>query len=101
MAKRPYRYKLLFDENMPHRELFPSLNKTFNIKHIAADLNLAGMPDPKVYELAVNEKRLLVTYNIKDFTKIASKNTNTGIIGVSASLTLSQVDKKLTALFTK
>jgi hypothetical protein len=86
---------------MPLRTYFPSLNEKFNLKHIAADYKRMSLPDPQVYEFAQKEKRLIITYNVKDFVGLIKHNAHTGIIGISANLTLSQIDKKLTALLLK
>lgn len=86
---------------MPRRTYFPSLNKKFSVRHVSADFKNIGLSDPEVYEFAEKNNRLIVTYNAKDFEKLAKLSEGTGIIGVSANLTLDQVDKKLTALLTK
>ena len=101
MTKGFYKHKLLLDENMAYRTQFPSLNERFDVKHVVGDYKQEGLPDPKVYVLARNEGRLLITYNIKDFLGLAPQNSDTGIIGVSPNLSLDQIDKKLTALLTK
>jgi predicted nuclease of predicted toxin-antitoxin system len=101
MPKRFYKHKLLLDENMPHRTVFLLLNSQFDVKHVAADLKKGGLDDPSVYQLAVNQKRILVTYNTKHFRPLAGTKDDTGIIGVSANLPTPQVDSKLAALLTK
>lgn len=101
MPKKLFKYKILLDENMPGRANLPSLNRKFNLKHISVDYKLTGLSDPEIYEFALKNKRLIVTYNTKDFEKLAELSNNTGIIGVSANLTLSQADKKLSSLLTK
>jgi Domain of unknown function (DUF5615) len=101
MPKRFYKHKLLLDENMPHRTAFLLLNSQFDVKHVAADLKHSGLPDPAVYQLAVHQKRILVTYNAKHFRPLAGSKKDAGIIGVSANLPIPQVDSKLTALLTK
>jgi hypothetical protein len=101
MPKRFYKHKLLLDENMPHRTDFPNLNSKFDVKHLVDDLKQSGLPDPDVYRLAVNPKRILVTYNTKHFRTLVGSKDDAGIIGVSANLPTSQVDTKLTALLTK
>lgn len=101
MTKRFYKHKLLLDENFPARSFFPLLNHRFDVKHVAMDLNLGSLSDPKIFALAQRKNRLLVTYNTKDFVKLVEKNTKTGLIGVSANLPPDQVDKKLTALLSK
>ncbi len=101
MPKRFHKYKLLLDENFSVRSSFPLLNRRFDVKHISLDLNKAGISDEQVYEIAKKQGRLLVTYNVKDFSRLASKSADTGIIGVSANLSREQIDKKLTALLIK
>lgn len=101
MPKRFHKYRLLLDENFPTRSSFPLLNNRFDVKHIAQDLNKAGILDEQVYEIARKQDRLLITYNVKDFSSLASRSTDTGIIGVSANLSIEQIDKKLVALLTK
>src|SRR5687767_4890465 len=98
MPKRFYKHKLLLDENMPHRTAFPHLNSLFDVKHVADDFKHSGLDDPAVYQLAIDQKRILVTYNIKHFRTLAGSRGDAGIIGVSANLPPSQVDTKLTAL---
>lgn len=92
---------MLLDENMPFRQDFPLLNELFDVKHIRDDLHKDGLADPQVYALAVQLKRLIVTYNIKDFKKLAVQSMNSGVIGVSAHLSFQQIDTKLTALLVK
>jgi hypothetical protein len=49
----------------------------------------------------VQLKRLIVTYNAKDYKPLAQKSKETGVIGVSATAAYSLIDKKLTSLLTK
>jgi predicted nuclease of predicted toxin-antitoxin system len=101
MPKRFHKHKLLLDENMPERSMFPRLNALFDVKHIRDDLNSGGFSDPQVYDLAMKLKRLIVTFNARDFKKLASRSKATGVIGRSANLAPSHVDTKLTTLLTK
>ena len=101
MTKKFYKHKLLLDENFPVRSYFPNVNKRFDLKHLAEDLNLASLPDPKVYKLAQKEERIIVTYNVKDFTSLIENDKKTGLIGVSPSLQPDQVDRKLVSLLNK
>jgi predicted nuclease of predicted toxin-antitoxin system len=98
MQKSFYKHKLLFDENMPQRQSFPRLNELFDVKHIRDDFHQGGVPDSQVYELAIHQQRLIVTYNAKDFIDLAARSSQTGIIALSPSLPLHQIDTKLTAL---
>lgn len=101
MAPRFHKYKLLLDENMSDRSKFPRLNGLFDVKHIRDDLNISGIPDSKVHAIAVKQKRIIITFNVKDFTKLATKHPDSGVIGVSANLPNHQIDLKLTALLVK
>src|SRR5579883_1814123 len=101
MAHKFYKHKLLLDEGFPPRSYFPMLNQRFDVKHIKSDLKKIGLPDPAIYELAVQFGRLIVTYNDKDFRPLAPKSEKTGVIGVPPTTPYSIVDKKLTALLTK
>ncbi|HYT37352.1 MAG TPA: DUF5615 family PIN-like protein [Ktedonobacteraceae bacterium] len=101
MVHRFYKHKLLLDENMPSRLEFPRLNGLFDVKHIRDDLKSGGLSDPQVYDLAVKQQRLIVTFNAKDFRELATQSQETGIIGVSTNLPSHQIDTKLTALLVR
>jgi predicted nuclease of predicted toxin-antitoxin system len=98
MQKRFHKHKLLLDENMAARHTFPRLNALFDVKHIRDDLKSGGLSDPHVYLVAIKQRRLLVTYNVKDFKEMAAQSQESGVIGVSPHLSLQQIDTKLTAL---
>lgn len=101
MAKRFYKHKILLDENFPVRSHLPHLNSTFTVKHIAKDLKHGGWPDEQVYQFAENNEMVIVTFNVKDFVDFIIIDHDTGIVGVSHNLSNEDIDKKLTALFTK
>lgn len=101
MTKKFHKHKLLLDENFPVRSYFPNLNRRHSLKHLTKDLNLAGLPDDKVYKLAQKEKRIIVTYDIKDFAPFVERDMKSGVIGISPSLSPKQIDKKLTAFLNK
>ena len=97
----PSKPKLLLDENFDTRPYLPILNQSYDVKHVTADLHRSGLSDEEVYELAVKQGRVVVTYNYKDFRPFATKSQHSGVIGVSTNLTRAQVDTKLTALIRK
>ncbi len=101
MPRRFYKHKLLLDEGFLLRKRLPILNSRFDVKHITADFVNEGLKDEEVYQLGIEQNRLIVTFNDKDFRGLADKSNKTGIIGVSANLTADHIDKKLTALLTK
>ena len=98
MPHKFHKYKLLLDEGFPPRPNFPRLNSRFDVRHVSVDLNHSGLKDRDVYLLAVKLKRIVVTFNDKDFKDYASSDTGSGVIGISANLSSEQIDKKLTAL---
>lgn len=101
MTKRFFKHKLLLDENVPVRSYFPNLNSRFTVKHLKADLNLAGLPDIKVYKLSQKTGQIIVTYNVKDFAPLVENDPKGTVIGIPPNLAPEQVDKKLTALLNK
>jgi hypothetical protein len=101
MGSRFYKHKLLLDEGFPPRLYFPRVNQRFDVKHVKSDLRHIGLSDEQVYALAREQKRLIVTYNTKDFKRLAQNSTDTGVIGVSALMSYAHIDTKLTALLTK
>ncbi len=101
MPRKFYKHKLLLDEGFLHRDKLPILNHRFNLRHITDDLGYSALSDEQVYQLAIKQKRLVVTFNDRHFQPLALKSTNSGIIGVSSNLTTSDIDKKLTALLMK
>ena len=98
---KPRRYRLLLDENFFTREYLPILNSRHNVKHLVQDVKLGGISDPKVYNYAVKQKRLIATFNREDFEEMANISKETGIISVSTNLSDEQIDKKITSLLSK
>jgi len=101
MTKRFYKHKLLLDENVHYRSNFPILNNLFDVKHITEDYHQIGLSDSEVYQYAAKLERIVVTFNIKDFLGLAKMSQDTGVIGISSTLPLEQIDKKLSALLRK
>src|SRR3954452_17115055 len=101
MSHNQHKPKLLLDENFEPRKLLPTLNRLYDVKHITKDLQKSGLADQKVYELAKEQGRLVVTYNDKDFLPFAETSEHSGVIGVSANLNPHQIDTKLVALLRK
>jgi predicted nuclease of predicted toxin-antitoxin system len=97
MPKRFYKHKTLLDEQISPRQFFPRLNELFDVKHIKHDLNLAGLPDPEIYELARKQSRIILTKNVKDFRPLLLEDSP-GIISIPENWSLSRIDSKLTAL---
>ena len=97
MPKKFYKHKTLLDEQVSPRQFFPRLNEHFDVKHIKHDLNLAGLPDPAIYELALKQERIILTKNVKDFRPLLREDSP-GIIGIPETWATSRIDSKLTAL---
>ena len=81
MPKPFYKHKLLLDEHLYHRRLYPLLNEHFDVKHIRDDLHHGGMADQAIYELARKQGRLILTSNVKDFRPLLRADSP-GIIGI-------------------
>ena len=60
-----------------------------------------GWSDWKVFQFASKNHMIVVTFNIKDFVDFTKLSLTTGVVGVSANLSDDDIDKKLTALFTR
>jgi predicted nuclease of predicted toxin-antitoxin system len=101
MPKPFYKHKLLYDENMPPRTQYPRLNAHFDVKHVRDDLHLAGIPDPQVYELAVKQRRIVITINRDDFEKLVGTKIDCGVIAIPDGPAAARTDTKLTALLMK
>ncbi|MEK7570761.1 MAG: DUF5615 family PIN-like protein [Patescibacteria group bacterium] len=101
MVKKLYKYKILLDENMPPRSDFPRLNEYFDVKHIDHDLGKGGVSDQEVYLIAVSQKRIILTHNIKHFLTLSGTKNDVGIIGIPPSWQSSQIDMKLISLLRK
>jgi len=98
---RPFsRHKLLLDENLAPRTTYPRLNARFDVKHIDHDLRRGGSPDPQVYDLAVEQGRIILTQNVKHFAPQAGRKADAGIIGVPPHWSPDRIDTKVTALLT-
>lgn len=101
MARKFHKHKLLLDEGFPIRSYFPRLNSRFDIKHITEDFGKASLSDKQVHHFAAEHDRIIVTLNIKDFKPLAPESKATGVIDVSANLSVDRIDKKLTSLLNK
>lgn len=94
MPRHPHKFHLLLDENVESRKVFLKLNDFHNVRHLVGDYKKSGINDSQVFELAKHEKRILITYNYKDFHNFPLTN-HVGLIGISRSLTIPEIDKKL------
>ena len=101
MPLKFYKHKLLLDEGISPKKSLKRINSRYNIKHIKHDLNKGGIKDEEVYEIARKQKRIIITYNIDDFKKLAKKSKDTGIIGITQGSTPEELDKKLNSQLSK
>jgi hypothetical protein len=60
-----------------------------------------GLPDLQVYKIAEVEKRVIVTFNDKDFNEFVKRGNNSGVIGVSQNMIDDEIDKKLVSFLSK
>lgn len=100
MVHRLFKFKLLLDENLSKRTSFPRLNNRYDVKHVVQDYRKQGVSDDEVYKLGISSGRIIVTINKKDFTNFPP-NKKTGVIGLSPSLTIDQIDSKITSFLSK
>jgi len=99
-TKHHEKYKLLLDEGLSPKNRYKNLNNYFDVKHIKHDLKKGAISDNEVYKCTTNEKRILVTFNIKDFNNLVKLN-KPSIIALSVNLTNDQADKKTFKLLKK
>lgn len=83
---------------MPPRNKFSRTNERFDIKHLVSDFNKSGLKDLEVHKLGCTEKRLIVTFNVRDFKPFATKSVESGIIAISPNLSNDTIDTKLLSL---
>ncbi|MBI2031581.1 MAG: DUF5615 family PIN-like protein [Candidatus Levybacteria bacterium] len=101
MSRKPHKHSLLLDEGVYSKNLLPRTNSRHNLKHIKLDLNKGGVLDREVYDIACKQKRLIVTYNVNHFKKLAERSEESGVIGVSQKLASEKLDKNLNALLSR
>lgn len=101
MPRKFRKYRLLLDEGLAPRERFKVLNSRHNLVHVKHNLRKAGISDSEVWKIATREKRVVITYNIRDFERFPTLNKNAGVIGISNYLSVEQIDKKITSLLSK
>ena len=101
MSPRFHRHKLLLDEGLYPRKSLLRINSRHDVKHIKHDFHIGGIKDEEIYKIAVKQKRIIITYNTRDFRKMAKYSSNSGIIGVSQGLTPDQLDTKLSSILSK
>ncbi len=101
MPRKFYKHKLLLDEGLYPRNVLHRTNNRHNIKHIKHDLNKGGVKDEDIYKIARKQKRIIITYNIDHFKRLAKKSKDTGIIGITQGFTPEELDKKLNSLLSK
>ncbi|MDO8460974.1 MAG: DUF5615 family PIN-like protein [bacterium] len=101
MSPKFHRYKLLLDEGLYPRKSLPRINNRHDVKHIKHDLRLGGVKDKDIYDIAIKQKRIITTYNTRDFRKLAKQNNRSGVIGISQRLTPDKIDTRLNSILSK
>lgn len=94
-SKKVTKYKLLLDEGLFYPKYFPNLNNIHNLKHIVYNLHLSGIKDESLYDLATEEGRILIVFNVKDFRHLIKKG-GTSVIALSENLSNKEADLKIT-----
>ncbi|MEU2869730.1 DUF5615 family PIN-like protein [Streptomyces olivoreticuli] len=85
MPKQFHKYKLLLDENVPPRSLFPRVNQRFDVQHVSLDLHQGGIDDIAVYRLATKEQRIIISQNWRHFLKLVGTDDDVGVIAVTGN----------------
>ncbi len=101
MPPKFYKHKILLDEGLYPRKYLRRINSRYDVKHIKHDLKKAGIEDIEIYNIAVKQKRVIITYNARDFRKMAKRSKSTGVIGVSQGLAPEQLDTRLNSLLSR
>lgn len=95
MALRTHtKHRLLLDEGLPRKEVYPQANNYHNLRHIVHDINKEGAKDIEVYAIANSEQRMVVVFNTKDFRPLISLKS-VSVISLSTNLVDKQVDLKI------
>jgi predicted nuclease of predicted toxin-antitoxin system len=95
MSPKFHKFKLLLDENMSARRKYRLLNSLFDVKLLEFDLKQGGLRDVEVHKTAAKMRRLIITFNGRDFKLLATTSPETGVIFVSRNLADEQIDTKL------
>lgn len=97
LPKKKKKFRLLLDAAFAKANQFPRLSKKANLSHVVYDCKLSPQSqDNEIYQKAVEENRLVLTINFKDFKKLVQKEKS-GILRIESQLTNEQIDKLLTA----
>ena len=94
-GKKKKKFRILLDSAFAKTNAFINLKKKSNLAHAVYDLGLHPQSeDQEIYQKAVNENRLVLTINFKDFRKLV-KSGKPGIIGIESQMTNQEIDKKV------
>jgi len=84
--------RFLLDAHISGRTVGKALTEGgYDVRAIDSEIELEGLPDPKVLELAATEGRILVTANIRDFEPLLREwagegRSHSGVILVPPSV---------------
>ncbi|KKU92113.1 MAG: hypothetical protein UY21_C0005G0002 [Microgenomates group bacterium GW2011_GWA1_48_10] len=95
--RRGAKPRFLLDEGLPKKGGFVALNSFCSVKHINHDYHLSGAKDYQVYELALRDRRLLITLNTKDFIPLLDE-TSPSIISLTPNISRIKADQKILSL---
>lgn len=95
--RKPYKkFRLLLDSAFAKPNQFPKLSKKANIAHVVHDFGLSPQAeDQEIYQKAVQEKRFVLTINLKDFKKLIKKG-HSGVIAIESQLSNKEIDNTVT-----
>ncbi len=72
------------------------MNDRANCRHVH-DYHLGGATDQAVYATAIREKRMMITFNTRDYARLVTPTTPS-VVALSMQLSTKQIDRKVTAL---
>lgn len=71
--------RLLLDANLSARRIGdPLRDRGHDVRALAAEPDLEGLPDEQVLELATQDERILITRNSRDFAPLARRWAEAG-----------------------
>lgn len=94
--------KILLDECLPQRTLFPELNSYYTVKHVSeVKALIGGVTDDVVYQYATDHNLIVITINKRHFKQLPGQLRGASVIGVSDNSQWSKLDKKLLSAIKK
>lgn len=94
------KFRLLFDENFSPKGI-PTVKQMHDVVYVGR--KMSGATDEEVFAYAVEERRLIVTKDTKEFRRLLKSKgeDRTGIIALSPHASPKKVDKELPKFLSK